>query len=154
MKGWQQRYEQRRREEQSLRRLCLHEASHACANLALGVNVERVVIGRNLDGGGSMQLRGLCVWRTNGKNIPPETLIITLMAGPASDRFFFGVEPDGYDSSDHRDARQAAEQLAGEGRGDVNSDFSGRSQGGGEIGSATLGGDRGACPRAVAGPLA
>jgi hypothetical protein len=57
----------------------------------------------------------MCRWETrDGEGIDLKTLIITSLAGPCSDRLFFGAEPN-YHDGDYLDAQNAAWKLAAEG---------------------------------------
>jgi hypothetical protein len=91
------------------------EAAHACANYLLGVKVEGLVIGRGLDDDDDYsRLRGLCRWKTaDGQGIDLKTLIITSLAGPCSDRLFFGAEAK---LSRWRLSRRAKRRLEAGGR--------------------------------------
>ena len=112
MRNWRRRaQEAARREERELQRLALHEAAHALVNFVYDMLIERIAVGRGVLND-SLDLSGGCFWRTaDGRDIPPQVLLVTSMAGPACDKFY-GFDRD--NSGDLRDARWAAEQMGGD----------------------------------------
>jgi hypothetical protein len=88
MRNWRRRaQEAARREERELHRLALHEAAHALVNFVYDMQIELIAVGRGVLND-SLDLSGGCFWRTrDGRDIPPQILLITSMAGPASDKF-------------------------------------------------------------------
>jgi hypothetical protein len=86
----------------------LHEAVHALVNFVYDMQIERIAVGRGVLTNGSLDLDGGCFWKTrDGGDIPPQVLLVTSMAGSASDKF-------NDNSGDLRDARRAAEQMGGD----------------------------------------
>jgi hypothetical protein len=67
---------QAERDRGALRRLAMHEASHALINYAYNVGIEQIRVGRGVRTDSLDQLDGVCFWRTKtGEGIDPSVLV-------------------------------------------------------------------------------
>jgi hypothetical protein len=110
---WRARFEQQRRQQQQADRdrratwrLCLHEASHAAACVALGVSFSRVAVWFD----DTLRQRGV-VELENAGSADQQSLLVVHLAGPASDVFFYGRDLDLY-GSDNGNAISVADDIA------------------------------------------
>lgn len=114
--SWRQLIETRRASEHELHRICQHEAGHAVAAFSGGLALTRVFVGRGLDD--TLNISGRCEWRADTGDIPAQVSLLASLSGPAADLFLHGRTPNP-NSSDYRDARLSAQEIALATGGDV-----------------------------------
>jgi hypothetical protein len=113
MSKWRERYEAARRAQQqaerdraATRRLALHESAHAAVCFALSVPFRRVAVWWD----DTFRQQGVVELEDVG-SADRKSLLIVHSAGPASDVFFYGADPDLY-GADNQNAITVADDIA------------------------------------------